>query len=184
MPPLCPPALLQNGAARDRLEDGLVARRDVLRNGPHASGPLRIISRRAAKPSSRRSRTAPFWRSAGGQRGGEGAQPAFTGGSRKWRRSCRWRRRRTGSLVEPRGGRGRLSWSERELLPPPTGGDGHGVTWGDQGARHLPPPLPYTVPNQWRARAPETADDADGLSSLDSGSPGLVRRYLGVADHA
>ena len=66
---------------------------------------------------------------------------------------------------------------------PPTGGDGRGRYVGDQGARHLPPPPLSTEPNRWRARAPITASTAEGPRGLDSGSSGLVRGDLGVADH-
>ena len=78
-----------------------------------------------------------------GRRGGEGAHPAFIGGSKKWSWICPRRRRRTfllGSCYVV--GRGRLAGFEGGGLHalPPDRGDGHERYVEEPGERHLPPP--------------------------------------------
>ena len=81
-------------------------------------------------------------------------------------------------------GRGRLDGFGGGLHAlPPDREDGHERYVEEPGGRHLPPPLD-TEMTRWKARAPVAASTAEGPRGLVSGSSGLVRWDLGMADQA
>ena len=83
--------------------------------------------------------------------------------------------------------RGRLAGNGRggglHAPPPPERGDGHERYVEEPGGRHLPPP-PRHGSDVTEGRAPVAASTAEGSKGLASGSSGLVRWDLGMADHA